>query len=106
MENSQTSSLHKKSKYKRAADSIHGLITGLNYEFYSSVELEALILLTNHIRVIPSEEISGFRITKYTEAWSIFKRLKDAYSERKVEEIIKDLLLEYEHYEILKEIEF
>lgn len=106
MENSQTSSLPKKSKYKRAANSIQGLVTGLNYEIYSSVELETLILLTNHVRVIPSEEISGFRIKKYTEAWSIFKRLKKAYSERNMEEIIKDLLLEYEHYEVLNEIEF
>ena len=102
MESSQTSEL---SKYQRAANSILGLITGLNYEFFSPVELQALVFLVNHIRVIPSDEISGFRLTKLTESHFIFKRLKVAYSERAMQETMKELLIEYEHWEILAVLE-
>jgi hypothetical protein len=104
MENSQTSNSTKK-KFQRKARSIQGLIGALNYEIYTSVELETIILLTNHIRVIPSDEIDNFRIVKYSEAWFIFKRLKDAYSERQVVEVMTELLLEYEDYETLAVLE-
>lgn len=106
MESSQTSKLNNKTEFQRKADSIKGLVGCLNYEFYSSVELETLILLTNHVRVIPSEEIKGFRIVKFTEAWFIFKKLKDAYSTRTMQEAVKELLIEYQHFETLAVLEF
>lgn len=104
MENSQTSESNK-TKFERTAKSIKGLVGCLNYEFYSPKELETIILLTNHIRVIPSEEIKGFRIVKYTEAWIIFKKIKDAYSTQTVMEAIKELLIQYEHFEVLAALE-
>ena len=105
MENSQTSNSTKKTKFQGKANSIKGLIGALNYEIYTSIELETFIFLTNHIRVIPSDEIDNFRIVKYTEAWFIFKRLKDAYAERLVKETMIELLIEYEHYETLAVLE-
>lgn len=102
MENLQTSNSDK-DLFKLKADSITGLVQSLNYEVYSDVALETLILLTNHIRVIPSEEINNFRIVKYTEAWFIFRKLRDAYSERRVKEEMESLLEQYEHYEVLTE---
>lgn len=104
MENSQTSN-STKTRFQRKADSIAGLVGALNYEIYTSVELETLIFLTNHVRTIPSDEIENFRIIKYTEAWFIFKRLKDAYAEREVVSTIIKLLEEYEHYETLAVLE-
>jgi len=96
----------KLTKYESTANSIVGLLTGLNYEFFSPVELQALVFLTNYIRIIPSDEISGFRITKLTESHRIFKRLKVGYSERIMQEVVKELLIEYDHFEILAAWDF
>ena len=103
MENLQTSNLD---KYKEIAKGIENLLLEINYEIYSRKTLETIIFLINYIRVIPGEEISGFRIKKFTEAWVIFKKLERAYSERRMHEVIKSLLLEYEHYEVIKELKF
>ena len=92
-------------KFERIANSIVGLVGCLNYEIYTPVEVESLILLTNYIRTIPSEEIAGFRISKLTESHSIFTKLKDGYSTRTIQEAIKELLIEYEHFEILAKLE-
>lgn len=106
MENLLTSNSNKNEEFNRKAKSIQGLVIGINYEFFSSVELESLIFLTNHIREIPSEEIMGFRIVKYTESWFIFRKLKEAYSFRNLQEVIKILLIEYQHYETLAVLDF
>lgn len=103
MENLQISNSN---KYLEAANAIEGLLLGINYEVFSRKTLESIIFLINYIRVIPAEEISNFRIKKFTESWVIFKKLESAYSERRVQEVMRELLIEYEHYEILKEIEF
>lgn len=104
MENSQTSNLTKQKTYhERQAIGIDKLLTSISYEKFSDKEMEQLIFLTNYVRTIPANEIENFRIKKYTEAWGIFKRLKTAFSHRKVEEMMESLLVEYEKYEVLVE---
>lgn len=93
-------------KYIRLANSIEGLITSLNYTVYTPHEVEVLVFLTNYIRRIPAEELAKARIKEATESSYIFEKLKKGYSTRTMHETVKDLLIEYEHYEILIEIDF
>lgn len=104
MENSQQSKSVKTNKYKSNAKNIDRLLKDISYDLFTDKELETLIFLTNYIRRIPSDEVENFRIKKYTEAWFIFKRLKDGFSTRTLPEVMVEQLEEYERYEVLAEL--
>lgn len=102
MANSQTST-KEITYHQRQVIGIDKLLTSISYEQFSDKEIEQLIFLTNYVRTIPAKGIENFRIKKYTESWGIFKRLKTAFSHRKMEEMMESLLVEYEKYEVLAE---
>lgn len=101
MEDSQHLSSGRLTIYIREARNIEKLLTGISYGAFSDKEIEDLIFLTNYVRRIPSDEIENFRIKKYTEAWVIFRDLKNAFSERTLEQEMHNQLIKYERYEIL-----
>jgi len=100
MENLQTL------KYKSQAKGIKKLVTSLSYEQFTDVEMTKLIMLTDYIRKIPSDEVKAFRIIKYSESWFIFNDLKRAFGTRSIEETIKGHLLNREEYELLNLLEY
>lgn len=96
---------------EKTANSIEGLITSLNYHVYTPHEVDILIAITDYIRPISREEsyilynevpyVNEYRIKEGTESDIIFQRLKEAYSDRRVEDEVIKLLEQYELYEIL-----
>lgn len=105
MGDSQHSDSTKTTAYKRQANNIERRLKDMSYEQFTDKEMESLIFLTNYIRQIPADEVENFRIKKYTEAWFIYKKLKEAFSVRNLGDEMINQLEEYERYEVLAELD-
>ena len=93
-------------KYKRQAEGIERLVTSISYERFTEADMVKLIMLTDYIRKIPSDEVKAFRIIKYSESWFIYNELKNAFATRTLEEAIKEQLLKREEYELLNLLKY
>lgn len=87
---------------KEKAENIHRLISSLQYGYFTPVNRLILRSILEYIRPVPEDEKVGFPTVKtYTRSWYLLEELKEAYSERNMEDKIKELLLDEEQYEIL-----